>query len=287
MLPRAAEPFVSNPKQTKERRIESVIERLRESARTRAVGLFALCFLRLLAGRGRLAAQESAARLFPAAPDRGCPAPTETASLTRLSPIYRLLFEGSSDHEPQTASADFRTDAPLRLALDSQRSTGTPLTSGDALSLRATEAASWTQPCSTYRQISDDSSEWLRRMAFADYTIDAHPPLEQAEAELPRWAFLERHRLLLSIFIPITTVGGVMANSLVAYNTNHPFRISHEGWFGPDTTNGGADKASHLTDYFVVANLFNDIYRMLGYSQNAAILWGFGITVATGLANDG
>ena len=108
----------------------------------------------------------------------------------------------------------------------------------------------------------------------------------QVEADLPRWEFLERHQRLFSILIPIVSVGGVMANSLVGYEKNHSFQIHKEGYFGRNTDNGGADKASHLTDYFIVANLFQDVYRMLGYSDNAAILWGFGIAVATGAANE-
>ena len=235
--------------------------RPRESARTRAVVSLGLCFVLLLAGHGRLAAQDGAARLFPASAPNRCPAPSEAASLTRSFPVYHLRSQESDAHDPWMAAAD-------------------------GLSLRSAEPASWTQPCSTLRQLSDDSGERKRRLAFADLTVDAPLPREEPEAELPRWAFLERHRLLLSTLIPITAVGGVMANSLVAYNTNHSFQINHEGWFGHDTTNGGADKASHLTDYFVIANLFQDVYRMLGYSENASILWGFGVAVATGFANE-
>ena len=123
-------------------------------------------------------------------------------------------------------------------------------------------------------------------MAFAGLAMDASAPLEPAEDELPRSAFLERHRLLFSTLIPIAAVGGVMANSLIGYDTDHGFQVHHEGFFGRNTVNGGADKASHITDYFIVANLFEDIYRMLGHSEQAAILWGFGLAVATGLANE-
>ena len=205
--------------------------------RTQAVGSLGLCFLLVLAGPGRLAAQDSASRSFP---------------------VYRLLPEESRDHEPWMATA----------------------------SLRATELAPWTQPCPAYPLLSADSSECERRMAFAALAMDAAPQREQAEAELPRWAFLERHRLLFSTLIPITGLALVTANSLIGYDTDRGFRVHHEGWFGPKTANGGADKISHLTDYFVIANLFEDVYRMLGYSENAAILWGFGLAVATGLANE-
>ena len=156
------------------------------------MGSLGLCFLVLLAGPGRLAAQDSASRLFPASADNGGPAPSATASLTRSFPVYRLLPEESRDHEPWMASADLGTDAPLRLGLGAQQPTETPLTSADALSLRAIEPADWTQLCATHRLLSADSSECERRMAFAGPTIDAPPRPDQAEAEVPRWAFLER-----------------------------------------------------------------------------------------------
>ena len=270
----------------KERRIEAVIPRPRESARTRAVASFGLCFLLLLAGPGRLAAQESASRFFPASADHGWLAPSETASPTRSSPVYRLLPEDSRDHEPWMASADLGIDAPLRLGWSPQRLTETPLTSAGALSLAAAESACATQLCPTFRLLPADSSECEQRMALADLSMEDHLPPDHAQRELPPTEFLQRHRLLFSTLIPITSVGAVLANSLVAYNTNHSFRITHEGFFGPDTTNGGADKASHLTDYFVITNLFQDVYRMLGYSENAAIAWGFGLAVATGFANE-
>ena len=53
-----------------------------------------LCFLVLLAGPGRLAAHDSASRLFLASADKGGPA-SATASLT--FPVYRLLPEESQD----------------------------------------------------------------------------------------------------------------------------------------------------------------------------------------------
>jgi hypothetical protein len=263
-----------------------VIARVRESARTQALGTLGLCFLLLLAGPGRLAAQDDASRLFPGSADSGWPAPSGTASLTRSFPVYRLLPQESRDHEPWSTAADLGTDALPRLGLGLRRPTGTLLTPADAVSLRATEPASRTQPFPTHRLLSADSSECERCMAFTGPTMDAPPELEQAEAELPRWAFLERHRLFLSTLIPITGLALVTANSLIGYDTDHGFQIHHEGWFGPNTTNGGADKASHLTDYFIVANVFTDVYRMLGYSENAAILWGFGLALAAGLGNE-
>ena len=223
-------------------------------------------------------------RLFPAAADNGWPAPSETASLTRPFPGYRLLPDESRYHEPWMASADLWTDAPPTLELDPPPPTETPLTSADARSLRVTEPASWVQSCST-SLLSTDASECEQRMALGDLTTDAPSQPEQAEAEVPRSAFLERHGTLLSALLPVMGLVAVTANSLVGYD-KQSFRIHHEGWFGADTTNGGADKASHLTDYFVITHLYEDVYRMLGYSEKAAILWGVSLALATGVANE-
>jgi hypothetical protein len=270
----------------KERRTEPMMARLRESARTRAVGSLGFCFLLLLAGPGRLAAQDNASRLFPGSADNSWPAPSETASLRRSFPVYRLLPEESRDYEPWSASADLGTDVPLRLGLGPQRPTGTPLASADAVSLRgAIEPPDWTQSCATHRLLSADSGECERRMALPGLTTDDPPRPDQAETEVPRWAFLERHRLLISTLVPIAGVALVTANSLIGYD-HSGFQVNHEGWFGPNTTNGGADKASHLVDYYIVASLFADGYRVLGYSENAAVLWGFGLALATGLGNE-
>ena len=250
--------------------------RLRESARLQAVRSLGVCFLLLVVSPGPLAAQDSASRLFLASPDNGWSAPRETTSSTRLFPAYRLLPEEPSNRESWMASADLSTSAPWKLELDPERPAATPPMSLDVLSL-----------CPPHRLLSADSIGCERRMALANVTTDAVPlRFDQAETEVPRWSFLESHRLFFSTLIPVTALGAVTANSLVAYNTNHSFRIHREGWFGEKTVNGGADKASHLTDYYIVASLFEDAYKMIGYSENQAILMGLGLAVATGLANE-
>jgi uncharacterized protein YfiM (DUF2279 family) len=200
----------------------------------------------LLVGPGRLAAQDGAFSLFPATEDSGW-------STTRSLPAYRLV--------PEDPGADVGGDGPLR----------------DALA-----PASWAQPYSIHRLLAD-SSEPEHRLGFADPATDA--PV-QPEADIPKIEFLERHQRLFSILIPVASIGGVMANSLVGYTKNQSFEFHKEGFFGHNTTNGGADKASHMTDYFVITNLFTDVYRILGYSELEATLWGFGIAVATGAANE-
>lgn len=249
------------------------------------MGSLGFCVLLLLAGHRPLAAQDGVWRIVPVSAD-DCPAPSKPASWKRSVSVYHLLPANPGDEEIWLASAGLGTDIPLRLGLRRQRPTVPPPTSAGVFSPPATEPASWRQPCSPHRLLSADSPEGPQRAADADLTPDAAPRFDRAETEVPRWTFLERHRVLFSTLIPVVAIGSVTANSLVAYDTNHAFQIHHEGWFGPNTTNGGADKASHMTDYYVIASLFEDTYKMLGYSDNAAIMWGVGLAFATGLANE-
>jgi len=145
---------------------------------------------------------------------------------------------------------------------------------------------SWTPPCPAHWLLSDHSRESEPHIAASDLTINAAPRFDQAVTEIPRWEFLERHRLLITTLVPIGGLVAVTANSLIGYDTDHGFRVTHEGWFGANTANGGADKASHLVDYFIVASIFEDAYRILGHSEKTAILLGFGSALAAGLANE-
>jgi hypothetical protein len=234
-----------------------VLARLRESARPRALGALGICFVLLLVGAGHAAAQDRASRLTLASADDPRPAASEPASPARPYPVYRLLPDDSVDREPWMASADLGAGSSLTLGLDPERSSGMPFRPAGALD---------------------------RRLASAALTVDDAPPqVETPEREIPRWDFLERNRKLLSIVLPVATVALVSIDALLPYSQD-PFRVDMEGWFGRNTDNGGADKASHLADYYIIAGLYEDIGRMMGFSDKEAVLWAFGVALATGLA---
>ena len=246
-----------------------------------SLGLFSLA---LLGYPDWLAAQEGASPVIAASADNGGSSESDVARLAQSSPFYRLRREESPDDDGWIGSVGPGTDAPLTLGVTPLRPTGMASGSADALELRSSDLDS--HVCSVPRLLSGDSGECDRRMGFAGLAMEGGRRFDDLQTELPPSGFLERHRVLFSTLIPIVSVGGVMANSLFGYDKNHSLKVHHEGWFGADTTNGGADKASHMTDYFVVANLFDDVYRMLGWSENSAIVWGFSLAVATGLANE-
>jgi hypothetical protein len=164
-------------------------------------------------------------------------------------------------------------------------SSGRSRTPADDLSLSPVASVVSMRSCSTYRLLPGESSECEPQIALADLTTGAPVQVGQADPGLPRWEPLERNRRLLSVLMPVVAIGAVTANSQVGYN-NHSFQIHEEGFFGPHTTNGGADKASHMADYYVVTKLFTDAYRMIGYSENEARWWAAGLAFTTGLANE-
>jgi hypothetical protein len=48
------------------------------------------------------------------------------------------------------------------------------------------------------------------------------------------------------------------------------FNVSHEGFFGPNANHGGADKASHFVDYYIITKEFTRLFHNLGYSESAS-----------------
>jgi predicted lipoprotein DUF2279 len=155
----------------------------------------------------------------------------------------------------------------------------------DDLSLSPTDAAPTKQSCPKYRLLPGESRDCEPWMAAADLTAGAPLQVGQADTAVPSVGEAREPNHLVAAGIPVATWGGVAANSLLGYH-NHSFHVNNEGWFGSTTRDGGADKAAHFADYYIVSNLFADVYRKLGYSDNAARLWGVGIAVTTGLANE-
>ena len=257
-----------------------------------------LLLLLLLAVPGPLAAQDASWRLSFTPADDLSLSPAERVFSKRSCSEYRLLPGEARECEPWMAVAGLTTGAPLRIAQadadlppvgearEPNRLLGTLLTPADDLSLSPAEPVPSKPSCPADRLLSDESRVCEPRMAFAGLTTGTPLQLAKADADLPFvWETSESNRRLAAALIPLTAWGLVAANSLVGYH-DHSFHVNHEDWFGPNTRDGGADKAAHFADYYIVSNLFADVYRMLGYSENAARWWGVGLAVTTGLANE-
>jgi hypothetical protein len=160
-----------------------------------------------------------------------------------------------------------------------------PLTPEDKLSLLPVEGADSTRPCPEYLLVGGQSGECEPWMASVDPTMAAPRQIAQADAESPPVGEARKPNILLGTLIPVASVGLVAANSLLGYE-GRSFHAHDEGWFGRNTRDGGADKASHFADYYIVSKEIAFVYGKLGYSENAARWLGFGVAVATGLANE-
>ncbi len=84
---------------------------------------------------------------------------------------------------------------------------------------------------------------------------------------------------------PIALTGAGLVTSLTDSKLQ-PFRFASEGWFGPNTYAGGADKAVHFVNYSILSREMAYMYQKLGYSESASIWLGFGTSVLEGLANE-
>ena len=162
---------------------------------------------------------------------------------------------------------------------------GLSLTPADDLSLPPAERPHPRRACSEYSLLPGETRDCEPLMASAGLTTGAPLQAAQADAEPPPEGGARKPNHLLGALIPIATLGLVAANSLLGYD-GRSFHVHDEGWFGPNTRDGGADKASHFADYYIVSKEIAFVYEKLGYSETAARWLGFGVAVATGLANE-
>ena len=232
--------------------MDPVMMRLLASARRRWPCALALPFLLLIAAPGPLAARD-----FPWCP----PLPSETAPvppaqglpLKASCPAYRLL-----------------PDEPCECG---RWPAFTGLTAGSVVHDEQTYA----------RELTAEAPKDEERKAEEPKAEE--PKAEEPKAEEPKAEEARKPNHLLGALIPVTTWGLVAANSLLGYH-NRSFHVHHEGWFGANTRDGGADKASHFADYYIVSKEIAFVYRALGYSDNAALWLGFGVATVTGLVNE-
>jgi hypothetical protein len=89
----------------------------------------------------------------------------------------------------------------------------------------------------------------------------------------------------LGALVALGDFAATAANSTLGYE-HRSFHMNKEDFFGQSTADGGADKASHFVDYYIVAKELTNIYRLLDYSEREALIWGFTVTTLGGLVNE-
>jgi hypothetical protein len=80
-------------------------------------------------------------------------------------------------------------------------------------------------------------------------------------------------------------VTGAALNSLLEF-PHRSYHVDNEGWFGRHTTYGGADKAAHFVDYYIVSKEFAKLFVVLGHTPDRARWMGAGVAGLTGLVNE-
>jgi hypothetical protein len=92
-------------------------------------------------------------------------------------------------------------------------------------------------------------------------------------------------QLLLGGLLAGGAVAGVLANSLLNYD-HRSFWVYNKGFFTKGSKDGGADLASHFTDYYAVQREFAFVYEMLGFPENDARWISLGVSVVTQVINE-
>lgn len=156
----------------------------------------------------------------------------------------------------------------------------------DDRSLGTTWRAFSVGSCPAYRLLrSDDAGPQCRPRGLQAAALDettgdeasTNRPAPPAEATEPRW--------LLAGAVAFAEVG-VTAGKAIITEDRTSFNVVDEGWFGPNTKFGGADKASHFADYYVITKEFTFIFGRLGFSDNAARVMAAGTAFTGGLVNE-
>ena len=93
------------------------------------------------------------------------------------------------------------------------------------------------------------------------------------------------NKLFWSYAIGGAVVAGSLANTL-SETPHQSFHFGNEKWFGEDTYAGGADKAAHFVQYYMVSKEMSFLYERLGYSRSQSIAIGAGLTLLAGVINE-
>ena len=157
----------------------------------------------------------------------------------------------------------------------------------DDLALSPAERVSSTPSCPEYRLLSVTDPFATCGSAFAgaapDDTLRGGSASSQGRHELPYRA--KNPQPLLVGAVALASAAGVFANSYFGYD-HKKWHFTNEGFFGATTGDGGADKASHFADYYIVSREFAYLFEMFGLTENAARWSAFGAATFTGLVNE-
>ena len=145
--------------------------------------------------------------------------------------------------------------------------------------------------CPRYRLMADDGEgmdcrrSGLTLVAAEERPAGDAPRADAIPAEQPASPSEKKPRWLLAGLVAFTEIAVTGAKATITFE-HTSFNVKDEGLFGTNTEFGGADKASHFADYYVLAKEFSFIYGKLGFSETAARLMGAGTVFTGGVVNE-
>jgi hypothetical protein len=129
------------------------------------------------------------------------------------------------------------------------------------------------------RGVALDCARVASREPGGDYRIAAAIQDVAAEADE------RRPNLLLTSLLSAGVVLGSALNSFLD-GSHQSYHFTDEGWFGESTRNGGADKAAHFVDYYIVSKELANLYVVFGHKPEHARWLGFGVSALAGLVTE-
>ena len=161
-----------------------------------------------------------------------------------------------------------------------------PFASSQGASLSGTERVFATRSCAEYRLLTLGAiTDECRSRDVVDTAVEDKLGGDALSDRPKPWPWAVEHRSLVTGAAIGGVVGFTAANSLLGYD-KQPFHFHQEGFFDADTTDGGADKASHFTDYYVITKEFGYFYQKIGYSESEARWLALGTTMLGGFINE-
>ena len=146
------------------------------------------------------------------------------------------------------------------------------------------------EACPRYRLMADDGERTdCRRpglkLAAADERLGNAPRADAMVADQTASPAEQKPRWLLAGLVAFGEVAVTAAKATITFD-HTSFNVKDEGLFGANTEFGGADKASHFADYYVITKEFAFIFGKLGFSERTAILMAAGTAFTGGVVNE-
>ena len=130
----------------------------------------------------------------------------------------------------------------------------------------------------------DEHPAGCRRVALTPADA-SDPSADRARASLTAGESQSPNKPFWSVAIMGAVVAGALANTL-SETPHQGFHFGNEGWFGENSYAGGADKAAHFVQYYIISKEMAFLYEKLGYSRSQSIAIGTGLALLAGIINE-